>query len=215
VAAIGTISPPLTSGERAGERLDALGVRFGAALSSLDRDCLDACEPFLAPLRDDACDVLEIGIGSGGSLRTWRAWFRRAHLVGLDVRRIHLDPPLPDCTIVQGDQTDHATLHRVVRDRRVRVVIDDGSRRAGDRIQTFLTLFPWLEPHAVYVCAGLADTPVVDEADHPPLREWFVDLARSVAGEVAAPPRDRSGYDAVVRRARGIYLTRGCAIVTG
>src|SRR5918997_3028829 len=86
--------------------LDAIGVRHQSELSSLVWDSLRSWERFLAPRRDQAFDLLQIGVGTGASLRTWREWFPAARLVGLDPRRIVLDPAIADCTIVQGTKTD-------------------------------------------------------------------------------------------------------------
>ncbi len=205
------------SSTQLGWELDAIGVRHGTELSSLSRDCLRGWEPFLAPLRDRAFDLLEIGAGSGASLRTWREWFPAAQLVGLEARRIHLEPPIPGCVIVQGNQADPATLHRVVKDYTFQVVIDDGSRRADDQILTFLTLFPWLEPDSVYICAGLLDgLDATSEPRQTGAAEWFAALGRSLVAsgdgrdDADGPP----GAAAIQSRVRGVYLMRGCALVT-
>ena len=58
--------------------LDAIGVRHQSELSSLVWDSLRSWERFLAPRRDQAFDLLQIGVGTGASLRTWREWFPAA-----------------------------------------------------------------------------------------------------------------------------------------
>ena len=198
-----------------GCELDAAGVRHGTELSSLSRDCLRGWAPLLAPFRGRSFDLLEIGVGSGASMRTWREWFPAAQLVGLEARRIHIEPPIPGCVIVQGNQADPATLHRVVKEYTLQVVIDDGSRCADDQIQTFLTLFPWLEPDSVYVCAGLPDGLDASESGQTSAAEWFAALGRTLVttgdGREEAPP----GAAAILPRVRGVYLMRGCALVTG
>lgn len=203
------------AGQLSPERtLDGLGIEHNTALSSLGRDCLRHWEPLFAPFRDRAFDLLEIGAGDGASLRTWRAWFPGARLVGLEARRIHLDPPIPGCVIVQGNQADPATLHRVVKDRSFRIVIDDGSRRAEDQLLTFQALFPWLEPGSLYLCAGLSESwDAAPQSDQSHAGEWFAALGRMlVAGRetVEAPP----GAAAIVPRVGSVLLMRGCAVVT-
>ena len=98
---------------------------------------------------------MQIGVGTGASFRTWREWFPDTRLVGLDARRLVLDPPIANCTIVHGNQTDPGALYPLLRDCRFRLIVDDGSRRPVDQVQTFLMLFPWLEADSVYICAGL------------------------------------------------------------
>jgi hypothetical protein len=208
--------------------LDEIGVQHGTELSSLGRDHLRHWQPFLQTLRGEAFDLLEIGVGKGASLRTWRDWFSAARLIGLDVRRLILDPPIDNCLVLHGSQTDQATLRDLVRSYRFRLIVDDGSRHAEDKIETFLSLFPWLEPASVYICAGLNDpvfsfgadvdqpvgeTSPVDTALGP---AWFANLGRELAVERLVPPNDlkRLSIDTVLERATGVTLLRDCAVVT-
>lgn len=114
-------------------------------------------ERHLGHLRDESFVLLEIGVGGydrsgqgGGSLRMWRRFFRQAHIVGLDIEdKSFLDRPR--MTTVQGDQTDAAVLASIVdRFGAPLVVIDDGSHRPSDIIETFQVLFPLLPDGAVY-----------------------------------------------------------------
>jgi hypothetical protein len=141
--------------------LDEAGVRHGSELSWLSRDQLRTWERFLAPLRDQRCDLLQIGVGDGASLRTWREWFPAARLVGLDPRRLVLDPPIAGCTIAQGNPTDPGALQPLLRDYRFRLIVDDGSHHPDDQVQTFQLLFPWLEPDSVYICAGFDESTIL------------------------------------------------------
>jgi hypothetical protein len=143
--------------------LDDIGVRHGSELSSLSRDVLRTWERFLAPLRDQAFDLLQIGVGTGESLRTWREWFPAARLVGLEARRLVLDPPIAECTIAQGNPTDLGALQPLLRDYRFRLIVDDGSHHPDDQVQTFQLLFPWLEPDSVYICAGFDESTILAE----------------------------------------------------
>ncbi len=201
--------------------LDAVGVHHGAHVSSIGRNCLASWEPFLAPLRDQSCDLLQIGIGDGASLRTWHEWFPRARLVGLDARRIVLDPPIPHCITVQGNQTDIVDLRPLLREYCFRVVIADGSHHDDDQIRTFELLFPWLDPGSAYICAGFehdphgpAESPQGDDRRSGPA--WFADLGLALAGNDpwSGPPMPRSGLDEVKRLSSGVYLTRGSVVVT-
>jgi hypothetical protein len=149
-------------------QLDDIGARHGSELSSLSRDLLRTWERFLAPLRDQTFDLLQIGVGSGASLRTWREGFPAARLVGLDARRLVLDPPIAGCTIVQGNQTDPGALQPLLRDYRFRLIVDDGSHHPDDQVQTFQLLFPWLEPDSVYICAGFDESTILASDQEQP-----------------------------------------------
>jgi hypothetical protein len=208
--------------------LDEIGIKHGTDLSSLGRDHLRSWERYLMPLRDEAFDLLEIGVGDGASLRTWREWFPKARLVGLDVRRVFIDPPLDNCSIVHGGQTDSATLMQLVREYRFRLIVDDGSPHADDKLQTFLTLFPWLEPDSVYFCAGIDSLRGPAAADGGPsglepvelggvaTPAWFASLGISLS-KICAPGQTRSAWPDIARvqeRATGVALLRGSALVT-
>lgn len=200
-------------------QLDAVGVRHGTALSTLNRGCLGEWQRFLEPLREQPFDLLEIGVGSGASLRTWREWFPLAHLVGLEARRLVCDPPIPGSTILHGSQTDFFVLKRLLRDRRFRLIVDDGSRRPDDQIQTFLTLFPWLEPGSVYICASFPERgTTAGDGDQRSLAgvSWFTELGRALLadGSGSRPPGAAREVDLVLQQATGVFLMRGSAIVT-
>ena len=109
-----------------------------------------------------------LGWELGAALRTWREWFPEARLVGLDPRRIILDPAIAHCTIVQGNQTDLAALQPLLREYRFRLIIDDGSHHPDDQVQTFQLLFPWLEADSIYICAGFSESEsTVSSLDKP------------------------------------------------
>lgn len=197
--------------------LDDVGVRYGTHLSSLRKGCLAAWQPLLEPLRREAFDLLEIGVGSGASLRTWREWFPHARLVGLDARRIALEPPIDRCDLVQGCQTDLTAYHGLLRGHEFRLVIDDGSRVAEDQAATFLTLFPWLGPGSLYICAGLEEGVMGREGEVESLgiHTWFAGLGTALSD---AEQRERGPWNspaivAVVERCAGVLLTRGSAVV--
>jgi hypothetical protein len=198
--------------------LDDLGIRHGTDLSSFGRDCLRTWEPLLAPLRAQAFDLLEVGVGAGASLRVWREWFPRARLAGLDARRIALEPPIANCTIVQGQQCDPAVMRRLLQRYRFRVIVDDGSPHVAEKIETFLSLFPWLEPGGVYLCPGPAVGSLMEPLAHggAPDPAWFADLGLAIA---SSHQRDRTAnisnpVDQARQHAHGVHLFRTSVAVT-
>jgi hypothetical protein len=203
--------------------LDAIGRRHGTELSSLGRDCLRHWERLLVSWREEPFDLLEIGVDSGASLRLWREWFPRARLVGLDVRRIWLDPPIAGCVILRGSQTDDAVLRRLARDYRFRLVLDDGSPYWDDKRLTFRTLFPWLEPDGAYVLAGSAAlAPTTSDGHAAPGVAmasldvtWFANLGVTVAtSSQGVPPQAPQPHDQVASLATGVSLLPGSIVVT-
>jgi hypothetical protein len=91
--------------------------------------------------------------------------------VGLDARRLVLDPPIAECTIVQGNQTDLGALQPLLRHYRFRLIVDDGSHHPNDQVQTFQLLFPWLEADSVYVCAGFDENTILARDEDQPERQ--------------------------------------------
>jgi hypothetical protein len=69
-------------------------------------------EKLLAPLRDQAFALLELGVWSGDSLEMWRDAFPQATIVGVD-----LGPPDlqlgPRVHVVRGDQSDADLMRRL------------------------------------------------------------------------------------------------------
>jgi demethylmacrocin O-methyltransferase len=123
-----------------------------------DHSYTEHYERHLQHLRDDRFTLLEIGIGGyfdpgegGESLRMWRRYFQKAHIVGLDIvdKRFLTRPRM---SIYVGDQTDAAVLTRIFDEHGpIRVVIDDGSHRPADIRETFRIIFPLLEDGGMYV----------------------------------------------------------------
>lgn len=112
---------------------------------------------YLAPRRRERLNLLEIGIGGydnplegARSLRMWKAYFRRANIVGIDLydktalREARID-------IRQMDQTDASGLTRLSEEYGgFDLVVDDGSHLNHHVIQTFEILFPLLRPGGLY-----------------------------------------------------------------
>jgi hypothetical protein len=86
-------------------------------------------EQLLAPLRNRAFTLLELGVWGGHSLEMWRDAFPRATIIGVDL--VLPDVELgPRVHLIRGDQVDGA-LMRHIRDDYARngfdVIIDDAS----------------------------------------------------------------------------------------
>ena len=106
----------------------------------------------LAPLRDRAERVLEIGVLHGDSARLWEDFFPRAQIFGIDIvdtsehqtERIH--------TFV-ADQADRAQLQRFIdtHGSGFDLIIDDGGHTMEQQQTSFGFLFPHLRPGGIYI----------------------------------------------------------------
>jgi hypothetical protein len=118
-----------------------------------------AYERHFARFRNQAVNVIEIGIGEGGSLELWRRFFGPySRIIGIDSdpkaasHEQHLAP------VRIGDQTDPAFLDRVMAEfGPVQVIIDDGSHLMRDVHRTFAHLYhhPGFDPNGVYAVEDL------------------------------------------------------------
>ena len=156
-------SPPqLTPRQERARRLRAmtlseLSVEFGSDKWAVHR-YTPHYEHHFAPLRDRASLVLELGIGGyrrkrkgGASLKMWKWYFPDAQVVGVDIE----DKSFVDqsrITSYLGSQTDRALMEHIVREHGApTIVIDDGSHRPEDVIESFGILFPMLADDGLYV----------------------------------------------------------------
>lgn len=122
-------------------------------------------EDLLCHRRGDVRAVLEIGIGGfrekrnpsvgGESLRTWRDYFPRATVVGLDI--LDKSGVAGDRIVVyRGSQVDHELLRRIgERHGPFDLIVDDGSHIPAHVVATFERLFPFLSVGGVYVIEDL------------------------------------------------------------
>ena len=177
-------------------------------------------EPLLAPFRNEAFDLLEIGVKDGASIRMWADYFPRARIVGLDIHPAAV-VQLPRCVFVQGNQGDGDLLSALGEQYRFRLVIDDGSHLWPHQILGFQRLFPRMEPEGVYICEDL-------HTSYPPLAEryhggadesaaaWFLRLAEAIVSGHRATTQ--AGFDPIpsnlVRMAHTIRFIRSAVIVT-
>jgi hypothetical protein len=112
---------------------------------------VDHYKTHFEPVRRRKLNVLEIGVFQGASLRTWKSFFPRSHIYGIDIddKRAHEEYRI---TTFQGSQDDPEFLRRVVNEiGTVDIVIDDGSHVSSHVITSFRTLFPLLNENGIYV----------------------------------------------------------------
>jgi SAM-dependent methyltransferase len=114
-----------------------------------------AYERLFSPLRDQAVNLLEIGVQNGGSLEVWSQYFANAaQIIGCDVdpKCANLQYVDPRIEVVVGDATAKRTRMQVMEIcDSFDIVIDDGSHLSSDIVNAFLSYFPLLKPGGLYV----------------------------------------------------------------
>src|ERR1700761_801552 len=113
-------------------------------------------------VRNKKLNVLEIGVGGyekpdegGNSLRTWKQYFRKGNIYGVDIYdKSQLEEKR--IKIFQGSQIDEAFLNDVCNKiGNIDIIIDDGSHINNHVITTFKILFPKLKQNGLYVIEDL------------------------------------------------------------
>ena len=118
----------------------------------------------------------------GGSLRSWRDYFPRAQIVGIDVQ---LDTQFSGHRIQTFicNSTDRATVEDLVTRNNLKaidIIIDDGSHRAVDQLATLRNLFPLLAPNGLYVIEDIVGNGLFDHK--PDILETIGDAVLFSAG---------------------------------
>jgi hypothetical protein len=137
-------------------RLDAIGLEAGTDKSSSHHDYLSFYEIFFAPLREEKITILEVGVYTGASLKTWEDYFPNATIVGVDIT--------PGCKrfergrtrIVLADQSNIEELTSLaIEHGPFDLIIEDGSHMCEHQITSLRTLFPFVKPNGIYIVEDL------------------------------------------------------------
>ena len=144
--------------------LDQISKHFGTDKSSIHNHYTRYYERYFAPLRDQPVRLLEIGVGypeigmgEAASLKTWKAYFPKAQIYGLDIH--------PQCkayeeeriSIFIGDAGDKRFLSSVASHvpGGFDLIIDDGSHWNDHILNCFEQLFPALKSGRIYAIEDL------------------------------------------------------------
>lgn len=141
------------------DSLATLYAQHAGRVSQRWSSYLDVFERTFGPIRPHQVRLLEVGVQNGGSLELWAQYFPQAKvLIGSDIdeRCGDLTFDDPRISVVVGDVTTEEVQRRV---RAISdgfdVIIDDGSHRSDDIIETFVAMYPLLDEGGVYVIEDL------------------------------------------------------------
>jgi glycosyltransferase involved in cell wall biosynthesis len=116
------------------------------------------------PRKDAVKKILEIGIGSGGSLLMWRDYFQNAQVYGADNQEDRLINwgRIKSILCNQSVKTD---LNKLIKftGSDIDIVIEDASHLPIDQVETCLTLMPHLSKSCVYIIEDVADKSIVEK----------------------------------------------------
>jgi hypothetical protein len=110
------------------------------------------------PFRErGAVSILEIGIKSGKSLRTWRDWFgsSASRIVGLDINPKDFYGDDKGFTRLVADQSSRESLSSALGSQDFDIIIDDGSHMLTHQQISLGHLFPRVRPGGLYIIEDL------------------------------------------------------------
>jgi hypothetical protein len=142
------------------DSLDAIGLRTGTDKSSAHHNFLNFYDGTLAPMRETARHVLEVGVRDGRSIGMWKEYFQVAHLHAWDISLENLRGSRiqqSNASIAVVDQMRPDTLKRAVKEAGVLfdVVVDDGWHSSLSHYNTLVVLWEHLAPGGVYIFEDL------------------------------------------------------------
>jgi hypothetical protein len=127
---------------------------FGSDKGSLKHNYTPVYEAYLAKLKSEPINLLEIGVACGASLKMWSRYFPYAKVTGVDIRPecAALCKGYPSIEIKIAD----ATKTPIFGD--WDVIVDDGSHISGHIVRAFDKQWPWLKSGGLYFIEDLRCT---------------------------------------------------------
>ena len=115
---------------------------------------IDIYNYYFNDIKDKNLNIFEIGVETGESLRMFSDYFNKSNIVGLDIE--NKDYNIERVEIFCGDQSDKKILNGIIEKyKKFDVIIDDGSHKNKDVINSFNHLFPYLKFGGLYVIEDL------------------------------------------------------------
>lgn len=110
---------------------NAIAERHGTDKSRAGHGYMEHYQRLLAPSQHVIRSVLEIGVDTGSSIRTWREVLPDAYVVGVDVKPECAAVPVDGATVVIADATSRDESSTLA-SRKWNLIVDDGSHRTED-----------------------------------------------------------------------------------
>lgn len=137
--------------------LDRLAIEYGTDKSSEKHNYCVKYEKYLPFKRHEQINILEIGILDGKSLLTWKEYFYRANILGIDINPNCKKFEEPRIQVVIGSQDDGNFLSRTWQQYGpFDMILDDGSHMNEHVIYSFEHLFGSVKSGGVYVIEDVA-----------------------------------------------------------
>lgn len=203
-------------------RLDLLAKDAGTDKSSASHDYMRIYEWVFKPYQEKEFCFMELGVGlpriKAASLRTWRGFFSKARIVGIDNNPKTEQFSCKDFEIEIGNAARPRFLRRMFEKHKPAIILDDASHRWSHQITAFKILFPLLPPNGIYVIEDIFTSFPMPEkyevyADHPESAWNFIArLQAALAGAQTDWPPIGADESEIVAWIDAIFLTRKTVI---
>lgn len=115
-------------------------------------------------IRHDVKVFVEIGVQTDASIKTWKEYFPRARIIGIDIDPDGSKYAEDRIEILIGDQRDPKFLLDAIKHigEPIDIVVDDGLHTADAIMASFKYLYPALSSYGIYAIEDIVDIPKVN-----------------------------------------------------
>jgi hypothetical protein len=136
----------------------------------------------LHPYKETFTDIIEIGVGNvnlmkplvgsryqvGASLKSWRDFFPKANIYGLDIKQeVLFSEERINCFFTDQSKEDslistinNIRLHKNEPNLLFDMILDDGSHDVNHMVLSFNTLIKYLKPNGIYIIEDIKITDI-------------------------------------------------------
>jgi hypothetical protein len=169
------------------DSLDTIALRHGTDKASGKHGFAAIYEPLFAPFRSRPITLLEIGVETGASLRTWEDYFPEASIIGVDVNPAAVAHESDRISVMVGDQADREFLLRVSLRGPFDIAIDDGGHFPDQQLTSLLTLWPHVIPGGIYAVEDIHTSYLEDWRGGWRRERTMVEVMKEIVDDVNEP----------------------------
>ena len=137
--------------------LNKIAQSYGTDKSSDYHNYCDKYSNYLPFKRYDKLNIMEIGVLDGQSVKTWKEYFYRSKITGVDINPNCKQYEEDNISIEIGSQADNVFLLDVMREHGpFDMILDDGSHMNSHVIFSFEHLFDSVKSGGVYIVEDCA-----------------------------------------------------------
>ena len=119
-------------------------------------DLISIYEPYFEPFQNRPINLLEIGIGNGGSLQIWERYFPKAKIYGVDIHANKKKFATKRTQVLIGDQKDPKFIEQLkAQAPSFDIIIEDGGHQKDEQIKSLQLLWGHVSPGGLYVAEDI------------------------------------------------------------